>query len=292
MGDVLQSMGAALAGSLSFVSSDDAGNLLIFGRYPEALGIQAAYFLVVVLIAFVVQHALGKLIRRLLSNVGNLPSATIIVNIMRAVVWSIALICVLEPVFGIKPTAFVTALGVGSVVVSLGLKDTISNVFGGLTLMMGRVVQPGDYVTISGVTGTVVDVTMRHTVVENRLDERIVIPNSVLNTTSIQRLPASSESMGTFEFTMEAGFDPDVVADDMIATIKAAGSDVLREDMEPKVMFDSVTPYGVKGQVFFYVKEGVPFAGVRNTLVRSIACKDYFSLSGARALSDDQEGER
>lgn len=286
MGDVLQSIGSTLVGSLSFITEDESGNLLVFGRYPEALAIQAAYFLIVVLIALVVQHALGKLIRKLLANVGSLPTATIIVNIMRAVVWSLALICVLEPVFGVKPTAFVTALGVGSVVISLGLKDTVSNAFGGLALMVGRVVQPGDYVTVSGVTGTVVDVTMRHTVVENRLDERVVIPNSVLNTTSIQRLPASSESMGTFEFTMEAGYDPDVVAADMVAAIKAAGAEVLREDMEPKVMFDSVTPYGVKGQVFFYVKEGVPFAGVRDTLVRSVARKDYFSLSGARSLVD------
>lgn len=284
MGDVLQSIGSTLVGSLSFITEDESGNLLVFGRYPEALAIQATYFLIVVLIALVVQHALGKLIRKLLVNVGSLPTATIIVNIMRAVVWSLALICVLEPVFGVKPTAFVTALGVGSVVISLGLKDTVSNAFGGLALMVGRVVQPGDYVTVSGVT-------MRHTVVENRLDERVVIPNSVLNTTSIQRLPASSESMGTFEFTMEAGYDPDVVAADMVAAIKAAGAEVLREDMEPKVMFDSVTPYGVKGQVFFYVKEGVPFAGVRDTLVRSVARKDYFSLSGARALAETGEGD-
>lgn len=289
MGETLQALGNALMETFSFISTDDSGQTLIFGLYPEMIAIRAAFLAVIVVIAFVVQHLLSKLIHRLINNFDNLPSATIIVNFVRVIVWSLALIVVLEPVFGIKPTAFITALGVTSVVISLGLKDTIANIFGGFMLMVGRVVQPGDYVTIAGVTGTVVDVTMRHTVVENRLDERIVIPNSVLNTTSVQRLPASSESQGTLEFTMELGYDPDVVAEDLLKTVKEAAGDRLRteEGMEPKVFFDSITPYGAKGQIYFYVEEGVPFAGVRNSIVRAMAKKEYFSTKGARALAED-----
>lgn len=285
--DTLRSIGSTLWSNLAFITADDEGNTLIFGQYPETIVIRAIYLVVVALIAYIVQRLLAKLIHRLLANFDNLPSATIIVNFVRAIVWSLALICVLEPVFGIKPTAFVTALGVTSVVISLGLKDTISNIFGGFTLMVGRVIQPGDYVTIAGVTGTVVDVTMRHTIVENRLDERIVIPNSVLNTTSIERLPASSESQATLEFTMDLGYDPDEVAGDLLQTVKAAGGDRLRPDMEPKVMFDSITPYGAKGLIYFYVVEGVPFAGVRNSIVRAMARKGYFSTKGARALEEE-----
>lgn len=289
MGETLQALGNALMETFSFISTDESGQTLIFGLYPEMIAIRAAFLAVIVVIAFVVQHLLSKLIHRLINNFDNLPSATIIVNFVRVIVWSLALIVVLEPVFGIKPTAFITALGVTSVVISLGLKDTIANIFGGFMLMVGRVVQPGDYVTIAGVTGTVVDVTMRHTVVENRLDERIVIPNSVLNTTSVQRLPASSESQGTLEFTMELGYDPDVVAEDLLKTVKEAAGDRLRteEGMEPKVFFDSITPYGAKGQIYFYVVEGVPFAGVRNSIVRAMAKKEYFSTKGARALAED-----
>ena len=289
MSETLQALGNALAETFTFVTVDDSGGVLIFGLYPEIIFIRALFLAIVVVIAFTVQHLVSKLIHRLIQNFDNLPSASIIVNFVRVVIWAMALICVLEPVFGIQPTAFITALGVTSVVISLGLKDTISNIFGGFMLMVGRVVQPGDYVTIAGVTGTVVDVTMRHTVVENRLDERIVIPNSVLNTTSVQRLPASSESMGTLEFTMELGYDPDVVARDLLKTVQDAAGDRLRTepDMKPKVIFDSITPYGAKGQIYFYVVEGVPFSGVRNSIVRAMARKEYFSTKGARALADE-----
>lgn len=259
----------------------------LFGMDPQIVLIKAVYLLVVVAVAFVVQRLLGKVVKRALNAIEGFPTATILVNIVRIAVWVFALLLVLEPVFGVDATGFFAAMGVASIVISYGLKDTIANVIGGIMLMAGRVVQPGDYVTIAGVTGTVVDITLRHTVVENRLDEHVVIPNSVLNSTSIYRLPASSESMGTFEFTMESGHDPDVVAADIVATVKHAAGDKLRPDMEPKVMFDSVTPYGVKGQVFFYVDEGIPFAGVRNAMVRALAQKDYFSLKGARALTGE-----
>ena len=256
----------------------------IFGMDLEIASIKAAYLCAVVIIAFVVQHLLVKLCHRVLRSIEGLPSATIITNCVRILVWVVALLCVLEPVFGIDPAGFVAALGVASIVISLGLKDTISNIFGGIMLMVGRVIQPGDYVTIGGTTGTVVDITMRHTIVENRLEEHVIIPNSILNTTSIQRLPVSSESRGTFEFTMDAGFDPDVVAADIIATVSKAAGDLLHPHMPTSVMFDGVTPYGVKGQVFFYAREGVTFAAVRNAMVRSIARKEYFSSAGARAL--------
>lgn len=263
----------------------------IFGMDIEIAGIKAAYLCAVIIIAFAVQHGLAKACHRLLRSIDGLPTATIITNCVRIFVWVVALLLVLQPVFGIDPAGFVAALGVASIIISLGLKDTISNIFGGLMLMVGRVVQPGDYVTIGGITGTVVDITMRHTIVENRLEEHIIIPNSILNTTSIQRLPASSESRNTFEFTMDAGYDPDVVGADIVATVTKAAGHLLRPDMETSVMFDSVTPYGVKGQVFFYAKEGVTYASVRNVMVRSIAQKDYFSTAGARALECSGNGE-
>jgi small-conductance mechanosensitive channel len=269
---------------------DDQIAFTIFGLDPEIFAIKALFFLVVAVVAAVVAHLLVKLCHKALRELDVLPSATIIVNCVRVAVWVVALLVVLEPVFGISPSSFFAALGVGAIVISLGLKDTISNIFGGFMLMVGRVVQPGDYVTVAGVTGTVVDITMRHTVVENRLDERIVIPNSVLNTTSIQRLPTSTESRGTLEFTMEAGYDPDVVAADIVATVEAAGGERLHPELKTSVMFDSLTPYGVKGFVYFYLREDIPFAGVRSDMVRALALKPYFSMAGTNALDRGGEG--
>ena len=238
---------------------------------------KALFLAAVIAVALVVQHVLVRLIDRLLARTQALPQASILTNIVRVAIWVLALVAVLNPVFGVQPTTLFGALGVSSIVISFGLKDTISNIIGGLGLMVSRVVQPGDYVTISGITGTVSDLTWRHTIVRNRIGDTVVIPNSVLNTTAVVRQAASTESQCTVDFTMEAGRDPDAVAADIIATARNVVAEKLRDDMEPSVMFGSLTPYGVKGQLWVYVRPGVPFGGVRDAIVRALAHKPYFS---------------
>lgn len=254
-----------------------SATLQILGMDWDVLLGKAVFLAVVIVIAMVVQHFAMKVTNRLLNRAQALPQASIITNILRVVIWVLALLSVLEPVFGVTPTAFLAGLGVGSIVISFGLKDTISNIIAGLGLMVSKVVTPGDYVTIAGITGTVKDVTWRHTIVINRLDEYVVIPNSILNTSSVVRLPLASESTCTVDFTMEPGREPDAVSADIAAAVRDAVGDRLAEGTEPVVRLSSITPYGIQGQVSVNVVEGVPFGGVRDDIVRAIACKPYFS---------------
>ena len=242
-----------------------------------ALLYKTLYLVIVIAAASFVQHVLVRAVRRLLARVEALPQASIITNIVRVAVWVVALVVVLYPVFGVQPTTLFGALGVSSIVISFGLKDTISNIIGGFNLMVSRVVQPGDYVTIAGVTGTVSDLTWRHTVVTNRAGDHVVIPNSVLNTTAVVRQAPTTESNCTVDFTMEAGRDPNAVAADLIATTRDAVGEKIKDGTEPAVYFGSITPYGVKGQLSVYVKDGILFGGVRDAIVRAVANRPYFS---------------
>lgn len=113
---------------------------------------KVVYLAVAAVVTLVVDRGVTRVARRVL-DASSIPSASIFVNIIRGVIWAFGLLSVLEPVFGIKATAFVAALGVTSVVLSFGLQDTVSNVFSGLGLMLGKVVQPGDYVSVGGFEG-------------------------------------------------------------------------------------------------------------------------------------------
>ena len=94
---------------------------------------------VVLIVAALIDKALTKVVRRMLDK-SQVPNASIFVNILRVVVWVFAIGTLLQPVFGINPTTLFTALGIGGLAVSLGLKDTIANVIGGLGLMLGRAI--------------------------------------------------------------------------------------------------------------------------------------------------------
>ena len=125
----------------------------------QLLGIDAGGWLdksvtlvIAVVIAALIERVVVRLMHRLL-DASELPSASLFINIARALIWVLALLGVLKPVFGVDPAGFVAALGVVSLAVSLGMQDTISNIIGGISLMVSKAVQPGDYITVGGVTG-------------------------------------------------------------------------------------------------------------------------------------------
>ncbi|MBF0916347.1 MAG: mechanosensitive ion channel, partial [Atopobium sp.] len=153
---------------------------LILGLTPQDFIFKLVIFVVVFLVAFLVERFAIKLSKKALDS-SKLPSASIFVNILRGVIWTFAILAVLQPVFGIQPTAFVTALGVTSIALSFGLQDTISNLVGGLGLMLVGVVKPGDKVSIGTISGEVIDMNWRSTIVRARGGRVDIIPNSVLN---------------------------------------------------------------------------------------------------------------
>ena len=145
------------------------------------------FVVVVIALAILVQRLLVRFAKKTFGS-ARMPSASIFLNLCRAFVWSIAFLAVLQPVFGVKPTAFVTALGVSSLVISLGMQDSISNIMGGLALMVSHVLSPGDIVNVSGISGEVLDISWRSTTVKDIQGNVQVIPNSVLNKSPLTHL--------------------------------------------------------------------------------------------------------
>lgn len=236
---------------------------------------------VAVIITAIVSTILCKLLRHVLDN-SQIPSATIFVNLLRVLIWVIAVAIIMRPVFGISPTTLITALGVGGVALSLGLKDTIANIIGGFSLMFGHVISPGDHVSIQGITGTVKDITWRQTVIESRSGDQVVVPNSVLNTTSLTKLTSSSESLTTVDFTAKASSDPVKVSDAVVKAVNEQMSDLLNPEKAPLVKFTGFSPYGLEGHLLMFAREGVLTSTVQDHAARLIAttCGDLLVGDG------------
>jgi small-conductance mechanosensitive channel len=105
-------------------------------------------------------------------------SASIFVNITRAVILAIGFLVVLSSI-GISITPMLTALGVGGLAVALALQDTLANLFAGVQILTSKKVQPGDFIRLdSGEDGYVVDITWRNTTVRQLAGNIVVVPNA------------------------------------------------------------------------------------------------------------------
>ena len=229
---------------------------------------------VVLIVAALIDKALTKVVRRMLDK-SQVPNASIFVNILRVVVWVFAIGTLLQPVFGINPTTLFTALGIGGLAVSLGLKDTIANVIGGFGLMLGRVIQPGDYVKVAGITGTVKDINWRQTIVRERNGNEMVIPNSILNTASLEKLDPSNECLVSVPFTAKAGVDVERMKADIVSTVEHATVGLANPQYKPVVKLNGFTPYGIDGTIYAFAKNDLLLSTMADAVAQSIAHADY-----------------
>jgi small-conductance mechanosensitive channel len=185
------------------------------------LAIKVALVVVTCIVAIILQATSSRIIKRLFEK-GNAPRGSIVNNIVRAFIWFMALLAVLKPVFGVEPTAFVAALGVTSVALSLGLQNTISNVIGGLELMLAHIIEVGDWIEVGSYRGVVTDITWRSTTIRTTLNDIIVIPNSVLDGTMLRKLSPTSSHTITVPLDIHPEADMAEVERDIRAAVTEA----------------------------------------------------------------------
>lgn len=236
------------------------------------------YLGVVCGIAALVAHLLTQAVKRALVN-SSIPSASIFVNILRGVVWAFALLAVLQPVFGITPTAFVAALGVTSVVVSFGMQDSISNLMGGLMLLLNHVVSVGDYIKVGEAEGEVTDITWRSTMVKTPGGTVHVIPNSVLNKQALVRLTDWQVSDCSFGVLVAVDALPDEVSRDVAACAQEVLGEHLDERFACDILFTSQDEWGLRAQVHVHVRPTITVAAATDAMLRALADKPWLVRS-------------
>lgn len=155
----------------------------------------AITIVIVLVVTSLTAHGLSKLIKKLLHVEKNLlPAYSIFVNIGRVTVWIIGICVILASCFDVNVGAAVTALGVGGIAVSLGFQSTLSNLISGLQIAISKLIVPGDHIKISGHEGTVTDMTWWNTTIETDQGNKVIVPNSIINTSALVKMAPESAS--------------------------------------------------------------------------------------------------
>lgn len=190
---------------------------------------------VVCTIGFILQYLATRALKRIFEK-GNVPRGSIFVNLIRVLIWSLVLLILIEPIFGIKPTAFVTALGVSSVALSFGLQTTLSNVISGIGLMIAHLIEVGDWIEVGGYQGIVTDITWRSTTIKSIIGDVIVIPNSLLNTTTLRKLsPLSARTV-----TISLDIHPEVDMKEIEKEVRTAVEVATKPWRDPRLPIDLI----------------------------------------------------
>ena len=82
--------------------------------------------------------------------------------------------------------SILASAGIMAAAVGLASQDALSNIIGGLFIIFSQPFKLGDFVEIdSTVKGTVIEITLRHTVIRDAENRMILIPNNKINSSTI-----------------------------------------------------------------------------------------------------------
>lgn len=81
--------------------------------------------------------------------------------------------------------AILAGLGIGGLALALAAKDTASNIFSSIVIILDRTFDIGDYIEVSNQSGIVEDIGFRSTKIRTLEDAMITIPNSKIGSENI-----------------------------------------------------------------------------------------------------------
>jgi MscS family membrane protein len=157
--------------------------------------------------------------------------------------------------FGFDVFTLLAGLGIGGLAFAFAAQKTISNAFGGLTILLSRPFVLGDTIEYSGIIGTVEEISIMHTRLRN-LDKRVVtVPNSDLAgnmTTNISSAP-KRKTVWKIGITYKTKIDKIEKAKKII---EKAINDCDLCDEKPTIAFDEFGTSSLNILVVFFTKSG------------------------------------
>jgi small-conductance mechanosensitive channel/CRP-like cAMP-binding protein len=94
---------------------------------------------------------------------------------------------------GLDLSGIIATSAVITAVIAFSMQDTLGNILGGLALQLDSSIEVGDWIKVEDVVGKVVDIRWRHTAIETRNWETVVMPNSLLMKTKFSVLGRHGE---------------------------------------------------------------------------------------------------
>ncbi len=119
-------------------------------------------------------------------------------NAVAFLFWLIALATItflIPPLKAYALTVFASA-GIFLAILGLAAQQALSNIVSGTFIVIFKPFRVGDFITIANQhTGTVEDITLRHTVIVNFENRRIIIPNSIISTETVINSSIANEKI-------------------------------------------------------------------------------------------------
>ena len=144
-------------------------------------------FAIIILIAFVASWLVGRGLKRALANRFHKREGTLdaLLRLLHYIILIVGYGIALQTV-GIDLSALFAAGAVFAIAIGFAMQNIIQNFVSGVILLLERSIKPGDTLEVEGKLVKVIAMGIRTTVVRSRLQEDLIMPNSIIAQSTVK----------------------------------------------------------------------------------------------------------
>ena len=168
--------------------------------------------IIIILLILITAMVISRILTRLMKkrNFRNLP---IWLKVKKYVIITITIYGILTLVIPAKTILdpLLASGGIVAVVVGLAAQETVGNLISGFMIVTFRPFHIGDLIRVNNgeYVGTVVEITIRHTIIETFENTRVIIPNSQMNTSVLENISDIGTAKADFLY-VSVSYDTDL----------------------------------------------------------------------------------
>ena len=176
-------------------------------------------------------------------------------DLVVALIYLTAALCIVAYVFRLPIATVVATSGVFAIILGLAMQSTLSDVFSGIALNLGRPYTIGDWIVLNdGIEGRVVETNWRSTHLLNGSNDLVVLPNSFLAKVGLTNLSSPDRSHGaTLMVRVVPTIGPSAIVD-VMRTVLLSSNSILTEP-KPGVQIKSLTSDAMELELSFRVRD-------------------------------------
>lgn len=229
--DTLQVAANKLA-EQAIANADGLDKLSLVTQQLVNFGIRAGERILIAALVFIVGRflisMLNKFIRRLMDKRKVDISVKTFVKSLVNILLTILLIVSVVGALGVETTSFAALLASAGVAVGMALSGNLQNFAGGLIVLLFKPYKVGDWIESQGVSGTVKEIQIFHTILTTGDNKTIYIPNGAMSSGVVTNYNTQTTRRVEWVIGIDYGEDYDKVRQ-IVSDILSADKRVLSD---------------------------------------------------------------
>lgn len=233
--------------------------------------IGVAWKLLLSAVVFVIGMILVKLVKKILGSKKfekiDRTAMSFIQSFVKIAMY-IVIIIIIVSIMGIPMASVITVFATAGAAIALAVQGSLSNLTGGIMLLILRPIAVGESITVAGNTGVVQEVGIFYTRIKTFDNVNISIPNATMTNSAITNMSREEFRRADLVINVAYGTSIELVKDTILNVIDK-NEKALKEPAEPFVRMTAMSESSIDFTVRVWCKAG-DLGGLKSDLYEEI----------------------